>query len=413
MGLPDRIPDYPEKQPAPKSPQEPSTQQSDPLHNFSIVLGGPLYDSLQRHGIVQSSLPNVARRIAALVALTWLPLLVLSLRDGVAWGHQVKVPFLYDLSMYGRFLLALPLLIIAELVIDPEIRLGVGEFLDGGFVPQSELAEFDGILREVQRLRDSWIPETTLLILAFFPYFLVQSEWARGAISTWHTSAHGLTTAGWWFAVVSAPPLHFVIYRWAFRYFVWAMLLWRISRLHLTLVPTHPDRAGGLNFLSLVQKHFGILFCALGCAFAGRVGNALLYEAAPLASFRFLIPGFIVLAVIFGLLPLVLLAPRLLHVRKYGLLEYGRLAKSYNLSFDQKWVHCRQSPSEPLLGTSDIQSLADMGNSFKLVDDMNIAPITKRLVLQLAAQAAAPLIPIIIFATPTPELVKAVMRMVT
>jgi len=413
MGLPQRIPDSSDQSPTPEPTHVPSSQPPcDLLHGFSIVVGGPFYEALQRYGIVRYNLPNIARRIVALVMLIWLPLLLLSLKDGVAWGHQVRIPFLYDFSMYGRLLVALPLLLLAELVIDPAIRLGVGEFVDGGFVPQSELPEYDRILRRIQRLRDSWIPEATMLILAFFPYFLFQREWTSHGVSTWHTSAHGLTTAGWWFALISAPPLHFIIYRWMFRYLLWAILLWRVGRLHLTLVPTHPDRAAGLNFLGLVQKRFGILFCAFGCAFAGRVGNEMLYEGAPLSSFRFVMAGFIVLSVIVGLLPLALLAPRLREVRKQGLIEYGRLANSYSFSFDRKWVHYLQSPSEPLLGTGDIQSLADMGNSFKMVDDMNIAPITQRLVLQLAVQAAAPIIPIIIFGTPAPELVKAVMRMV-
>jgi hypothetical protein len=247
--------------------------------------------------------------------------------------------------------------------------------------------------------------------LAFFPVFLFQHEFARGAVSSWHTTSGGLTAAGYWYAILSTPVLRFLIYRWIFRYFIWAVLLWRISRLHLILPPTHPDHAAGLNFLGLAQKHFGILFCALGCVFAGRMTNDMIFEGARLTSFRFTSVGFIVLSVIVGILPLVLLAPKLSKVRKAGLLEYGKLAQSYAQSFDRKWVHYAERPTEPLLGTGDIQSLADLGNSFALVEAMAIAPITKRLMLQLAAQAALPLLPVIVLGTPTPELVRAVMKM--
>jgi len=65
-----------------------------------------------------------------------------------------------------------------------------------------------------------------------------------------------------------------------------------------------------------------------------------------------------------------------------------------------------------LLGTADIQSLADLGNSFACIEGMSLAPISKRLVVQLALQIVTPLIPIIIFGTPTPELVNALMKMV-
>jgi hypothetical protein len=417
MGVPARNPQLPRQtgptlEPLPSTGSQSGEEIADStVRNFSIVLGGPLYDWLLRKGVVRFVLPNLARRILILVALTWLPLLLLSLKDGVAFGDQVKIPFLYDVSMYGRFLLCLPLLLLAETVIDPAIRQAVGEFVNGGIVSAEELPKFDQVLERTRRLRDSWIPEAVMFVLAFFPVFLFESEWGRGAVSTWHTTSGGLTAAGYWYALFSTPILRFFIYRWVFRYFIWALLLWRICRLHLILPPTHPDHAAGLNFLGLAQKHFGILFCALGCIFSGRMTNDMLFEAAPLSSFRFLVVGFIVLSLIVGILPLTLMAPKLSNVRKAGLLEYGKLAHSYSQSFDQKWVHYSERPTEPLLGTGDIQSLADLGNSFGLVEAMNIAPITKGLILQLGVQTALPLLPVIILGTPTPELVRAVMKM--
>jgi hypothetical protein len=178
------------------------------------------------------------------------------------------------------------------------------------------------------------------------------------------------------------------------------------------LVPTHPDNAAGLLFIAVAQRRFGILFCAFGAVFAGRVANNIVFEGIPLSSFESLMGGFIVLSVLVALLPLVVVAPTLRLVRNKGLVEYGRLARTYTDSFDRKWVHADAPASEPLLGTSDIQSLADMGNSFQLVQAMMIAPITKRLVLQIAAQAALPLLPVIMIGTPTSQLVRAIIKMV-
>jgi hypothetical protein len=418
MGVPARHPDF---NPQIRRVLEPSPTTSDQdayeaagsiVQRFSIVVGGPIYDFLLRMGLMHMGLPNILRRIALMVAVTWLPLLVLSIKDGLAFGHQVTIPFLSDFAVYGRFILGLPLLILAEIVIDPAIRQAVAEFVDARLVSDQELPEFERILRRAQRLRDSWIPEITLLVLAFFPIFVFQHEWTSGAVSSWHTSPQGLTAAGWWYAIFSAPMMKFITYRWGFRYFIWAYFLWRVSKLRLLLMPTHPDHAAGLNFLGLTQKRFGILFCAMGCSFAGRVANSVFLEGIPLGSFKALMVGFVVLSVILALLPLVLLAPKLSKVRKAGLLEYGRLANSYTEQFDRKWVHSAQKAPEPLLGTGDIQSLADMGNSFAFVDAMSIAPITRRLTVQLAVQAALPLIPLIILGTPTPELIHAVLKMV-
>ena len=395
------------------SPVEATSEKSHPAaQEFSLVLGGPVYDFLLRIGLLRFALPNVLRRIVVIVAITWLPLLVLSLKDGLAFGERVRIPLLYDFSMYARFLLGLPLLIVAEIVIDPAIRRAVQEFVNMGFIRDDGLQEFDDTLLKVQRLRDSVIPEVILLVLAFFPVFVFQHEWTAGTVSSWHTTARGLTMPGWWFATVSAPFLRFIMYRWAYRYFIWSVLLWRVGRLNLYLMPTHPDRAAGLDFLSLAQRRFGILFCAMGCAFAGRVANSMVFEGAPLASFKFLMIGFVALSLILGLLPLTLLAPKLARVRTAGLFAYGKLSNQYTRSFDQKWVHRDEPLSEPLLGTADIQSLADLGNSYSIVSEMTIAPITKKLVIQLAVQAAVPLVPVVVLGTPTTELVNSVLKMV-
>ena len=380
--------------------------------NFSIVVGGPVYDLLYRFHIVRQTLPNVWRRVFGLLVVIWLPLLLLSLRDGMAFGHQVKIPFLYDFAVYGRFFIGLPLLLYAELWLDPAIRQGVSEFVAARLVPEQELPAFEGVLQRVQHMRDSWIPEVILLVFAFFPTFLFHHDWVAGGVTSWHTTATGLSPEGWWYAVCSAPVMRYIAYRWVFRYSLWAVVLWQISRLRLILMPTHPDRAAGLNFLAMTQKHFGILGCALSCSVAGRIANTMVFEGAPLVSFKFTLAGFVVLSVIMGLLPLALLFPKLKKVRKEGLLEYGRLANTYTGSFDRKWVHPTARPSEHLLGTPDLQSLADLGNSFVFVENMRWAPISRKLVQQLAGWTAIPLIPIIIFGTPTAELVQQVMKMI-
>jgi hypothetical protein len=381
--------------------------------SFSVsYVGGPIYNLLHRFHLVRETLPNVGRRIIALVAVIWLPLLLLSLKDGLAFGRQVRIPFLYDFAVYGCCLIGFPLMLYADLFIDPQIRQAAAEFINAGLVPDGELPGFKNVLRRVLQMRDSWIPEVIVLVLAFFPTFVFKHEWVTGGVTSWHTVANGMSAAGWWYAVVSAPLMRYIAYRWVFRYLLWTVLLWQLSKLQLTLMPTHPDRAAGLNFLASTQKHFGILACALGCSFAGRLANIIVFEGATLASLKSQLAVFIVLSVILGLLPLSLLFPKLSKVRKEGLLEYGRLANAYTESFDRKWVHSTARPSERLLGTPDLQSLADLGNSFAFVENMRLAPISRKLVKQLTAWTAAPFVPIIIFGTPTAELVREVTKMI-
>ena len=77
--------------------------------DFSLVLGGPLYQFFRQARLSGSALELVRRRIVVIVLFAWLPLLVLSIVEGTAWGTAVKVPFLFDIDAQVRFLMALPL----------------------------------------------------------------------------------------------------------------------------------------------------------------------------------------------------------------------------------------------------------------------------------------------------------------
>jgi hypothetical protein len=57
--------------------------------------------------------------------------------------------------------------------------------------------------------------------------------------------------------------------RWYFRIFIWMRFLWQVSRIELSLVPTHPDRVGGLGFLGNTVYAFTPLAVAHGAQLAG------------------------------------------------------------------------------------------------------------------------------------------------
>ena len=72
--------------------------------DFSLVLGGPLYQLLRRSHLSDDALTLVHRRILAGVLITWLPLLLLSMWEGRAWWGDVTVPFLLNAEVQARFL---------------------------------------------------------------------------------------------------------------------------------------------------------------------------------------------------------------------------------------------------------------------------------------------------------------------
>lgn len=144
-------------------------------------------------------------------------------------------------------------------------------------------------------------------------------------------------------------------------------LFWQVSKMPLNLIPAHPDRAGGLGFLGAIAYMLGPILFAQGAMLAGLFASGVLYHGENLLSFKLeagsLVAFFVF--VIFG--PLLMLASQMSRTRRKRLADYGLLAQRHVEDFQKKWVLGHGTGSEKLLGTGDIQSLADLGNSYAVV----------------------------------------------
>jgi hypothetical protein len=209
-----------------------------------------------------------------------------------------------------------------------------------------------------------------------------------------------------WYGYVSMPIFQFLLLRWYFRVFAWTRFLWQVSRINLSLVPTHPDRVGGLGFLSETVYGFVPLLIAHGVLLAGLLGSRIFHIGEKLPSFLIEIVVLLVFLMIVVLGPLLVFAPQLARARRKGLREYGALAERYVRSFDAKWLRGGAPAAEPLLGSADIQSLADMGNSFEVVRTMRTLPFSKEDILQLALVTVAPVAPLVLTMMPLEEILK-------
>lgn len=381
-------------------PIERETGTPDP-YDFSVVLGGPLFQLVRRAHLSGDALELLRRRLIVIALFAWLPLLILSMLGGRAWGDVVRVPFLIDIEVHVRFLLALPLLILAELVVHQRLRPVVRQFLERNLVPAASRAQFDAAVASAVRLRNSIVAEVMLIALVYL--FGMAYLWPRyGALGvpTWYaTPAEGgrhLSLAGWWYVCVSVPVFQLLLLRWYFRLFIWIRFLWQVSQCRLSLVPTHPDRAGGLGFLSMTVFAFAPLLAAHGALLAGMIANRIFFQGATLLAFKAEIVVVVAFLLLVVLGPLLLFTPHLSEARRAGLREYGTLAERYVRGFDNKWLRGGAPPDEALVGTADIQSLADLGNSFEIIRDMTILPITRNTIVQLAVITLLPVAPLLL-----------------
>lgn len=379
--------------------------------DFSLVLGGPLFQLLRRAHLADDALMMVRQRIVVISLFAWLPLLLLSSLQGQVLGGGESVPFLLDVDVHVRFLLAMPLLIAAELVVHRRIRSVVGLFLERDLIPASARARFDAAIGSAMRLRNSVLAEVLLIILVYgVGVLIIWRHYTALDAATWYATASAdgsqLSFAGMWYGYVSLPVFQFLLVRWYFRLFVWMRFLWQVSRIELCLTPLHPDRLGGLGFLSNTVYAFALLATAHGALLAGQIANRIFFLGATLPEFKaeIAVMLFFMLCLVLG--PLLVFAPQLAQAKRIGLREYGTLAERYVREFDAKWLHGGAPADEPLVGSGDIQSLADLGNSYEVVRTMRALPVTKEIVLQLAVATLAPIVPLALTMMSLEELLK-------
>jgi hypothetical protein len=384
---------------------------------FSLVLGGPLYQLWRGTRLAGDALQLLRRRIAVLTLLVWAPLLALSVAEGHFGGGSVTLPFLHDIELHVRLLLALPLLIVAELVVNQRMRPVVGQFLDRGLIPDAARAQFDSAIASAMRLRNSIAAEVLLIALVYVVGvgFVWRTQLALDVASWYGAGSNGTlqpSLAGWWLGLVSLPVFQFLLLRWYYRIAIWTRFLWQVSRIELALVPTHPDRCGGLGFLSLIGHAFAPLLLAQGALLAGMISSRIFFAGASLPQFKLELVGLAALAVFAVLGPLLVFAPQLEAAKRAGLREYGTLAQRYVRAFDQKWLRGGAPADEPFIGSADIQSLADLGNSFEVVKGMRFVPFTLQTVLQLAVVTLLPVLPLTLTMISLEELLGRLLKLV-
>jgi hypothetical protein len=384
-----------------------------PPQDFSLVLGGPLFQLLRRAHLSDDALMLVRQRVIVVSLLAWLPLLVLATLEGQVLSGSATVPFLHDIEVHVRFLVALPLLIAAELVVHQRMRSVVNVFQERNLIPKSAMTQFDAAIASAFRLRNSVLAEVLLIGLVYV--FGIMIMWRHYLVldtSTWYSTMSAdrstLSFAGVWYGYVSLPIFQFLLCRWYFRLFIWMRFLWKVSRIELSLIPTHPDRVGGLGFLAESIYAFALLAVAHGVLLAGLLANRILFLGAALTDYKIemVIVLLFVLCVVVG--PLLVFAPQLAQARRTGLREYGTLAERYVRQFDSKWLRDTSSDAS-LVGSTDIQALADLNNSHEIVRTMRAAPVTKQAVMQIVIATLAPLAPLTLTLMPLETLLQTLL----
>jgi hypothetical protein len=364
---------------------------------FSLTRGGSFHRLLRRTGIVSPGRRNALRPGIVFALLTWGPIALAGAVEWLATGKPPRV--VLDPAVHARLVVAIPLFFAAEPFLD-ERTAHVFRSLADDFVVDRAVAKV--IARRAERMRDSQLVEAALLAGSIYLGLAIVFRHGSSGLVHGMELESGLSAALLWYALVAFPVFQFLLLRLLYRWGIWCRMLASFSRVDLRLMPTHPDLAGGIGFLAHPVQPFGLLTFACATIAAASWGyRVAVFDADP-QLFSPIFIAFVAIELALALGPLLFFSRKLVRARIQGIRQYEDLALRYTRLFHERWI---VGPGEPsLLGTPDIQSLADLGNSFERVEKMRFVPFGTRPVLFLVAAAAIPMMPLLAMKEPVPEL---------
>jgi hypothetical protein len=356
---------------------------------------------------------GLVRRIAILIAVTWLPLALAALFGRHAF--EGTEPLLQHFGVHVRFLVAIPLFILAEPLTEALGRRILSHFLGSGLVPESQRAAFVGIVQSCRALLRSRVALLGVVACAVLQAILSFGDVAHmHEIQGWATGTGGsdlrLGFAAWWFLLVARPIYGIFLFNWLWRLVVTVVLLARIARLELQLVPTHPDRCAGLGFLQSIPSVFAPMIAASSAVLAARWGHDVLYHQVPVESLRLSMILFVALVLVLFLAPLLVFAPPLLALRRRSLLAYSALVGRHGRLVERRWVRGEAVADEGLLEAPELGPVADTLTLYEAVERLRLAPIGKQAIVTVAGAAVIPMLPVIAIQVPIKDQLLGVIK---
>lgn len=389
--------------------QSSTDESSDP--SVSLVRGGPFYRAQKAVRLIDSNHWYLGRRIVIAISVGWVPLVLLTL-----FSNPSAVPgLLYEYPINVRMLIAVPVLLAGQLLMENIFRRIVHHIHEASLLTPAGMNSLDQTLFTLTRWRDSSIPEFVMVIAIYLHVATMVHDripialpWAlAGSPDAVHLSA-----AGWYYALVGQLLYQLLLGISLWKWLLWTIFLFRLSKLNMQLVPTHPDKHGGIGFLGMSPAAIAPTVFAASTAIGATWRTQILRQGLHLMTFKF--PAILLLAIVLivALGPLMFFVPQLEKLRRKGILEYGILGQIHSTEFHQKWIRSRAGREEELLTAPEISTLTDFASSFENIEKLTPFPVDKGPFIVLILAIAIPLLPAVLAEIPFIEVVKGLLQAV-
>jgi hypothetical protein len=370
------------------------------LAGFTI-LGGLLHD-LGTRIAGRIGFGDALSLTAGFSLFLWLVLVVLSAVE----GYADRLFSLGGIAIHARLLVAIPMILLCEKILDRAVRNASAALLGSEIVAGDSRTGLDSDADALMRINSSWLLDLGLLVAVVVFSVMTPHEYLPGVSG----SAADPAVVAWsfasrWYWLVCLPVFRFIMARFLWLLGLWTFLVWRISRQTLNLAASHPDRAGGLGLLEVAQGQITLFVLAL----------AVIDSAGLAETFQHVEPNelqvysHVLLVIAVGVIavcgPLVLLVPALFRCRRAGMVEFAALAHEYSVRFRRRWIGSPKPNYDDLLGSGDIQSLADLRNAYETVRAMRVLPVTRTLLLLIFGCVVVPHLPLLLLKYPISHLI--------
>jgi hypothetical protein len=361
-------------------------------------------------GLIRAGSPRVVSRAILVAAVAWLPLAVLTAVRGDFIRPDRANAFLPDFAVHARFLIAAPLLVLAESLCAPRLTAIARQFLASGLIVDGEHARYDEAVTSSRRLLESPLAEGAAFVLAYGLIAVMVLGRLPLYVPAWHGELTGnsfhATPAGWWGLLVSLPLLFVLLLGWLWRLGIWTRFLWLMSRLELQLIPSHPDRAAGLQFVGSSLRAFGPLGLTAGVIVAGTVANRIVHLGSRPGDLLNQILGALIVVLVLFAAPLLVFVQRLNHEHHRGMFRYGALAVRVGDQLEHRWL---RRPIDPkALEAPDFSATTDLYSITANVYALRVVPLDFRDLAILLVITLLPFVPVALLAIPLGVLIEKV-----
>ncbi len=360
----------------------------------------------RKFGLIPRNGMGLGRRAVFFALFTWVPLAVWAIlnRHAFPGASSDTEPLFAHFGINVRCLVAIPLLILAEgTVLRVTVNM-IKQFLANGLVTEAQRGLFSARLYRVAQLRDSSLPWVIVIGIALSWTLVEPADPGHDGLSWALDPSGGLGFGGWWFAYVARPIFLALVLSWLWRIVVILVLFQRISTLDLSLVPTHPDRAGGLGFLETYPGAFALVTLAVSAVVASGWAHDVVYHGVKVEALVQPLAAFAVVWLLIVLAPLLIFLPKLMATKAQAKIEYGRLVGEHGRNVRKRWIVGEELPNDDLLEPGGVGPIADAIALYGAVRAMRPAPIGKIALIAVLLPLLLPMLIVFSIQIPIKEL---------